>query len=215
MSDAIAKIWVAVALLCATAGGAYTAWRMSVIDDAMGDAINDGIHALITDASARIRAASDVSDHLRAYTDYVVASSARDISLLQADESTDPEVQAMYVAQSEADALPANVAKAAFPQRFVKRTGEFNRAADARAVYASIVGKRNVNADAIYADSQQSRDKTSLLVMLLVGYALVILLVSFTELIETPIVNFALALAGIIGSVALVVWTIVIEAGVR
>jgi hypothetical protein len=215
MSDAIAKIWVAVALVCAAAGGAYTAWRMSVIDDAMGDAINDGIHALITDASARIRAANDVSDHLRAYTDYVVATNARDISLLQAEESSDADVQAMYVAQSEADALPANVAKSAFPQRFVKRTGEYNRSADARAVYASIVGKRNVNVAAIYADAQQSRDKTSLLVVLLVGYAVIFLLMSVTELIEVPHINFAIALSGVIGSVALIVWTVVIEAGVR
>ncbi|MCE2853409.1 MAG: hypothetical protein ACK5C8_04745 [Roseiflexaceae bacterium] len=215
MSDTIAKIWVAVALMCAAAGGAYTAWRMSVIDDAMGDAINDGIHAMITDASARIRAANDVSDHLRAYTDYVIATNTRDISLLQADESSDPEVQAMYIEQSEADALPANVAKTEFPQRFVKRTGEFNRTADARAVYASIVGKRNVNVTAVYAESQQSRDKTSLLVVLLVGYALVILLVSLTELIEIPKANFVLALIGIIVSGALVAWTVVIEAGVR
>jgi len=77
------------------------------------------------------------------------------------------------------------------------------------------VGKRNVNVTAVYAESQQSRDKTSLLVVLLVGYALVILLVSLTELIEIPKANFVLALIGIIVSGALVAWTVVIEAGVR
>ena len=82
MTDSFAKIWIAVALLCAAACGAFTAWRMSVIDDSMGDALNDATHALITDSSARIRAANDVSDHLRAYADYVAASNSRDISLI-------------------------------------------------------------------------------------------------------------------------------------
>jgi hypothetical protein len=121
VTDSFAKIWIAVALLCAAACGAFTAWRMSVIDDSMGDALNDATHALITDSSARIRAANDVSDHLRAYADYVAAINARDISLIQSDESTDDATKTLYVQQSEVDAIPVAITKNYFPQRFVKK----------------------------------------------------------------------------------------------
>ena len=213
MTDSFAKIWIAVALLCAAACGAFTAWRMSVIDDSMGDALNDATHALVIDSSARIRAVNDVSDHLRAYADYVAASNARDISLIQADESTDEATKELYLQQSEADAIPVAIAKNYFPQRFVKKNGEFNRTADYRATYAKYVGKRNVDASAIYADSQASRNKTDQLVVILLLYALAILVISCSELIESPQVNFSLGIIGIVASVVGIVLTVMIEAG--
>lgn len=213
MTDSFAKIWIAVALLCAAACGAFTAWRMSVIDDSMGDALNDATHALIIDSSARIRAANDVSDHLRAYADYVAATNARDISLIQADESADDATKELYVQQSEVDAIPVAIAKNYFPQRFVKKNGEFNRAADYRSTYAKYVGKRNVNASAIYADSQASRNKTDQLVVILLLYAVTILVISCSELIESPQVNFGLGTIGIVASLIGVILTVMIEAG--
>jgi hypothetical protein len=213
VTDSFAKIWIAVALLCAAACGAFTAWRMSVIDDSMGDALNDATHDLITDSSARIRAANDVSDHLRAYADYVAAINARDISLIQSDESTDDATKTLYVQQSEVDAIPVAITKNYFPQRFVKKSGEFNRTADYRSTYAKYVGKRNVDASAIYADSQASRNKTDRLVMILLLYAIMILVVSCSELIESPQVNFGLGVVGILASVVGVVLTVMIEAG--
>ena len=213
MTDSFAKIWIAVALLCAAACGAFTAWRMSVIDDSMGDALNDATHALITDSSARIRAANDVSDHLRAYADYVAASNARDISLIQSDESTDDATKELFMQQSEVDAIPMTIAKSYFPQRFVKQNGEFNRTADYRSTYAKIVGKRKVDASAIYADSQTSRNKTDRLVMILLLYAIMILVVSCSELIESPQVNFGLGVVGVVASLVGIVLTVMIEAG--
>ena len=213
VTDSFAKIWIAVALLCAAACGAFTAWRMSVIDDSMGDALNDATHALIIDSSARIRATNDVSDHLRAYADYVAASNARDISLIQADESTDDATKELYLQQSEVDAIPVSIAKNYFPQRFVKKNGEFNRTADYRATYAKPVGKRNVDASAIYADSQASRNKTDQLVVILLLYAVAILVISCSELIESPQVNFGLGTIGVVASLVGVVLTVMIEAG--
>jgi hypothetical protein len=213
VTDSFAKIWIAVALLCAAACGAFTAWRMSVIDDSMGDALNDATHALIIDSSARIRATNDVSDHLRAYADYVAASNARDISLIQADESTDDATKELYLQQSEVDAIPVSIAKNYFPQRFVKKNGEFNRTADYRATYAKHVGKRNVDASAIYADSQASRNKTDQLVVILLLYAVAILVISCSELIESPQVNFGLGTIGVVASLVGVVLTVMIEAG--
>ncbi|MCX6016468.1 MAG: hypothetical protein NT020_12915 [Chloroflexales bacterium] len=213
MTDSFAKICIAVALLCATACGAFTAWRMSVVDDSMGDALNAAVHALITDSSARIRAANDVSDHLRSYADYVAASYARDISLMQADESSDDATKQFYLEQSEVDAIPATIAKNYFPQRFVKRDGEFNRTADYRSTIAKYVGKRKIDASTIYADSQLSRDKTDRLVVILLLYAITILVVSCSELIESPKANFGIAVAGVLASLIGIVLTVMIEAG--
>lgn len=213
MTDSFAKIWIAVALLCAAACGAFTAWRMSVIDDSMGDALNDATHALITDSSARIRAANDVSDHLRAYTDYMAANNARDISLIQADGSADDATRELYVQQSDVAGIPVAITKNYFPQRFVKNDGKFDRTADYKSTYASYVGKRNVDASAIYADSQASRNKTDRLVMILLLYAVAILIVACSELIESPRVNFGLGAIGVVASVVGIVLTIMIEAG--
>lgn len=213
MTDSFAKIWIAVALLCAAACGAFTAWRMSVIDDSMGDALNDATHALITDSSARIRAANDVSDHLRAYTDYMAANNARDISLIQADGSADDATRELYVQQSDVAGIPVSITKEYFPQRFVKSNGEFNRTADYKSTYAKYVGKRNVDASAIYADAQASRNKTDRLVMILLLYAVAILIVACSELIESPRVNFGLGAIGVVASVVGIVLTIMIEAG--
>jgi len=213
VTDSFAKIWIAVALLCATASGAFTAWRMSVVDDSMGDALNAAIHALITDSSARIRAANSVSDHLRAYTDYVTSMNARDIALFQSNGSQDSTAKELYLQQSTLDAIPGSIAKDYFPQRFINHSGAFNRTADYRSNYAKFVGRHNVDSMAIYADSQASRNKTDQLVVILVLYAVIILIVSCSELIESPQINFGLALFGVVASLVGVVLTVMIEAG--
>ena len=73
MKETTAKIVVAFALLLSACCGAYTAWRMSVTDDSMGDSYNDAALALIVDANASIRASGDVANHARAYMDFRVA----------------------------------------------------------------------------------------------------------------------------------------------
>jgi hypothetical protein len=133
--------------------------------------------------------------------------------LIQADESTDDATKELYLQQSEVDAIPVSIAKNYFPQRFVKKNGEFNRTADYRATYAKQVGKRNVDASAIYADSQASRNKTDQLVVILLLYAVAILVISCSELIESPQVNFGLGTIGVVASLVGVVLTVMIEAG--
>ncbi|MCX6019604.1 MAG: hypothetical protein NTZ50_14100 [Chloroflexi bacterium] len=212
MNEKFAKIFLATSLLLSVIGGAFTAWRMSVLDDAAGDAVNDAMHALITDASARIRSNNDTFERMRAYSDYRVALNAQEATLAEAKASTDPEAQQLYQEQAAADALPATVSKAYFDQRYALRDGSYNLRADQQSSYNKIVGRRSTDSGAFLTDSQESRDKTDRMVVFLIGYALVLLVATLSEEMA-PVPATITAVIGIAISVGLIILTNLVEAG--
>lgn len=212
MNEKVSKIMIALSLLASVAGGAYTAWRMSVIDDSAGDAVNDAMHALITDASASIRASNDVFDRMRAYADYRVAQNAQEMTAYEAAQTQDAEEAAFLEERAADEGVPATVARSYFDQRFAARDGGYNLTADQRSTYNRIVGRRNTDSASFLSDAQSSRDKTNRLVIFLIGYALVLLLATLSEgFAPTPAA--VTSVIGLLISIGLVVMTAMVEAG--
>jgi len=212
MNEKVSKILIALSLLASVAGGAYTAWRMSVIDDSAGDAVNDAMHALITDASASIRASNDVFDRMRAYADYLVALNAQAMTAYEATQTQDEEEAAFLLERAADEGVPATVAKSYFDQRYSTRDGGYNLTADRRSAYNRIVGRRNTDSGAFLSDAQSSRNKTDQLVVFLIGYALVLLLATLSEEFA-PTPAAITSLFGFLISIGLVVMTTMVEAG--
>jgi hypothetical protein len=212
MTEKAAKIWIALSLLASVIGGAFTAWRMSVVDDAAGDAVNDAMHALITDASASIRAGNDVYDRMRAFADYRVAQNAQDTTLAEAEAAKDEDDRAFYEQQAQDEGAAVTVAKSYFNQRYANRDGTYNTAADRRSSYNGIVGRRNTDSAAFLADAQGSRSKTGVMVLVLIGYALVLLLATLSEEFA-PMPATIVSVFGLLTSIGLTIVTVMVEAG--
>lgn len=215
MKEATAKIFVAFALLLSACCGAYTAWRMSVTDDSMGDAYNDAALALIVDANAAIRAASDVGNHTRAYMDFRAAVADEAVAIEAVTANTDAALDAVLTRVQGARAIPRTVAKAEFPQRFVNRDGSYNQKADSRAAYAAVVGRRTADASGPLADAAGFRSKTDELIILIFGYSILVLVLACTEIITSPLATTILAVACSVASILLAVQTVIIEQAVR
>jgi hypothetical protein len=212
MNEKAAKILIALSLLTSVAGGAFTAWRMSVIDDSAGDAVNDAMHALITDASASIRASNDVFDRMRAYSDYSVALNAQQMTAYEAEQATDEEQKAALEERAVDEGIPVSVAKSYFDQRYVTRDGGYNVSADRRSAYNMIVGRRSTDSAAFLSDAQSSRNMTDRMVVFLIGYALVLLLATVSEgFAPTPAA--IVSAFGLLISIGLVVLTTMVESG--
>jgi hypothetical protein len=211
MKEETAKIVVAFALLLSASCGAYTAWRMSVTDDSMGDAYNDAALALIVDANASIRASGDVANHARAYMDFTAALANEAIAADAVEANTDETLTDVLSTVQAQQAIPRTVAKAYFPQRFVLRDGSYNQRADTRANYATVVGRRTADASGPLADAASYRSKTDQLVILLFGYSILVLLLACTEVIPSPLVNTIVATVCSLASIGLAIQTILIE----
>lgn len=215
MKEATAKIVVAFALLLSASCGAYTAWRMSVTDDSMGDAYNDAALAQIVDLNASIRAASQVSDHTRAYMDFRAAVADESVAAAAVTANEDEALDPVLTTAQSARGIHRTVAKAEFPQRFVLRDGSYNQHGDTRAAYAAVVGRRTADPSGPLADAALFRSKTDRLVVLIFAYSFLVLLLACTELIESPLVNTILATVCSLVSVGLAVQTVLIEQAVR
>jgi hypothetical protein len=211
MKETTAKIVVAFALLLSASCGAYTAWRMSVTDDSMGDAYNDAALASIVDANAAIRAANEVGDHTRAYMDFRAAVAASSVASAALAANEDEALDAVLTAVDGARAIPRTVAKAEFPQRFVSRDGSYNQRGDTRAAYAAVVGRRTADPAGPLADAAAFRAKTDQLVVLLFGYAFLVLLLACTEVVSSPLANTVIAVVCSLASVGLAIQTVLIE----
>ena len=211
MKETTSKIVVAFALLLSACCGAYTAWRMSVTDDSMGDSYNDAALALIVDATASIRASGDVANHARAYMDFRVAVANESIAGDVFEANTDETMTDVLAEAQAQQAIPRTVAKSYFPQRFVLRDGSYNQRADTRANYATIVGRRTADASGPLADAASFRSKTDQLVVLLFVYAIIVLLLACTETIPSPLVNTIIATVSSLVSIGLAIQTILIE----
>ena len=211
MNETTAKIVVAFALLLSASCGAYTAWRMSVTDDSMGDSYNDAALALIVDANASIRAAGDVANHARAYMDFRAAVASETIAIDAAEANTDEALTDVLTTVQAQQAIPRTVAKSYFPQRFVLRDGSYNQKGDTRAGYATIVGRRTADASGPLADAASFRSKTDQLVVLLLGYSLLVLILACTEVIPSPLINTILATISSLVSIGLAIQTMLIE----
>jgi hypothetical protein len=211
MKEETAKIVVAFALLLSASCGAYTAWRMSVTDDSMGDAYNDAALALIVDANASIRASGDVANHARAYMDFTAGLANEAIAADAVEANTDAALTDVLSTVQAQQAIPRTVAKSYFPQRFVLRDGSYNQRADTRANYATVVGRRTADASGPLSDAASFRSKTDQLVILLFGYSILVLLLACTEVIPSPLVNTIVATVCSLASIGLAIQTILIE----
>lgn len=214
MRETTAKIIVAFALLLTACCGAYTAWRMSVTDDSMGDSYNDAALALIVDANASIRAAADVANHVRSYMDFHNAVTQESIAIDAAEVNTDEAVAGVLDRVVAEQAVPRTVAKSYFPQRFVQRDGSYNQRADMRASYASVVGRRTADSTGPLGDAASFRSKTDQLVVLLLVYAFLVLILATTEVIPHTWTNAVLAIVCALVSIGLAIQTVLIEQGV-
>jgi len=213
MTETMAKIIVAFALLLTASCGAYTAWRMSVTDDSMGDSYNDAALALIVDANASIRAAADVANHVRSYMDFQSAVTQESIAFDAAEANTNDAVAPVLERVVDEQAVPRTVAKAYFPQRFVLRDGSYNQRADMRASYASVVGRRTADATGPLGDAASFRSKTDQLVVLLFIYSFLVLILASTEVIPHKWTNAVLAIFCSLASIGLAIQTFLIEQG--
>jgi len=213
MTETMSKIIVAFALLLTASCGAYTAWRMTVTDDGMGDSYNDAALALIVDANASIRAAADVANHVRAYMDFHSAVTQESITVDAAEANTDEAVAVVLERIVAEQAIPRTVAKAYFPQRFVLRDGSYNQRADMRASYASVVGRRTADASSSLSAAVSFRSKTDQLVVLLFMYAFLVLILASTEVIPHKLTNAVLAIFCSLASIGLAIQTFLIEQG--
>ena len=213
MTETMAKIIVAFALLLTACCGAYTAWRMSVTDDSMGDSYNDAALALIVDANASIRAAADVANHVRSYMDFQRAVTQEFIAVDAVEANTDETIAPVLERIAAEQAVPRTVAKAYFPQRFVLRDGSYNQRADMRASYASVVGRRTADATGPFGEAATFRSKTDQMVVVLFMYSFLVLILASTEVISNKWINAVLAIFCSFASIGLAIQTFLIEQG--